>query len=217
MTTTAERPARRSGPRGPYRKTQQVRAKILDAGLEVFSQSGYRKGSLREVAEVVGMSEAGLLHHYPTKSALLSALLDHRDERSRQLVDVSADDGLVTLCGLLELARYNAAHPGVVELYCVLSAEATSPDHPAHDFFVERYERLRTVLTEAFEKVRAEGGLRPDVVPERAAIRLIAIWDGLQVQWLLDRARLDMADELADHLRRVLTVPLPGRGSGSDA
>lgn len=210
MTTTAQT-ASAGRRRGPYRKTRQVRERILDAGLEVFAQSGYRKGSLREIAALVDMSEAGLLHHFPSKSALLAALLDHRDDRARSFVDIDAADGLVTLAGLVELARFNATQPGVVELYCVLSAEATAPDHPAHDFFVRRYQETRERLTRAFERVRAAGHLREGVDPERAAIRLIAIWDGLQVQWLLDRDSLDVADELTDHLHRILTVRLPER------
>lgn len=202
-------------PRGPYRKTRAVRERILDAGLEVFSQSGYRKGSLREIAELVDMSEAGLLHHYPSKGALLSALLDHRDERARERVRLDADDPLETLVGLVELARFNATQPGVVELYCVLSAEATAPDHPAHAFFALRYSTLRDTLTESFERLRATGQLRAGIEPGRAAIRLIAIWDGLQVQWLLDRDCLDMATELVDHLHRILTVRLPGSDAAS--
>lgn len=208
MTATAQAATTRR--RGPYRKTQQVRERILDAGLEVFAQSGYRKGSLREVAERVDMSEAGLLHHFPSKSALLAEVLAHRDARAREIVDIDAEDGLVTLAGLVRLARYNAERPGVVELYCVLSAEATDPSHPAHDYFVSRYQGLRTTIGEIFERAKQAGHLREGVDPYRAACRLIAIWDGLQVQWLLDRDSLDMADDLADHLHRILTVRLPG-------
>jgi AcrR family transcriptional regulator len=196
--------------RGPYRKTRKVRERILEAGLEVFAQSGYRNGSLREIAERVDMSEAGLLHHFPSKSALLLALLEHRDARSRELVDLESETGLETLAGLVRLARYNADRPGVVELYCVLSAEATSPSHPAHEYFVERYRSMRQSIGATLEEVRRAGYLHDGVDPYRAACRLVAIWDGLQVQWLLDRESLDMADDLADYLHRILTVRLPG-------
>lgn len=209
MTAMAQ-PAGTTRRRGPYRKTRQVRERILDAGLEVFAQSGYRKGSLREIAERVDMSEAGLLHHFPSKSALLAEVLEHRDARAREIVDLDADDGIATLAGLVQLARDNAERPGVVELYCVLAAEATNPSHPAHGYFVSRYQRLRDSLAGTFEQVRADGKLRDGVDPRRAACRLIAIWDGLQVQWLLDRESIDMAEDLTDHLHRLLTVRLPG-------
>ncbi len=92
-------PTRMRKPRGEYAKSAATRTAILDAALEVFAESGYRAGSLREVAERVGMSEAGLLHHFRSKSALLMAVLDHRDELARALVDFDLPDGVEALRG----------------------------------------------------------------------------------------------------------------------
>ncbi len=195
MTTTTTK-SRAGKPRGEYAKTKAKRQAILDAALEVFAESGFRSGSLREVAERVQMSEAGLLHHFPNKSALLQAVLDRRDDRSRSLVDFEHEDGRVGLRGLVELARYNASVPGVVELYCTLSAEATSVDHPAHEYFRNRYEYVRASVEQAFVRILKAGRLRPGVDPKRAAIAVVAFMDGLQLQWLLAHEAVDMAVEL---------------------
>ena len=143
MTMTDTIAPAESRRRGSYAKTEATRKSILDAALEVFSGSGYRSGSLREIAGLVGMSEAGLLHHFRNKSALLEAVLEERDDRARALVPIESNDGAAVLRGLVELAAYNASIPGVVELYATLSAEATAPDHPAHAYFVRRYEYTR--------------------------------------------------------------------------
>lgn len=182
--------------RGAYAKTEATRQAILDAALEVFAQGGYRAGSLREVARRVGMSEAGLLHHFRNKVALLEAVLEHRDDRNRDMVPVGQGDPAATLRGLVRLAAHNAANPGVVELYCTLSAEATSPDHPAHAYFTRRYDYTREVIERAFRSLADEGRLKQDMTPARAAVTIIAMMDGLQVQWLYDRDVLDMAAEL---------------------
>ncbi|MEV4686257.1 TetR/AcrR family transcriptional regulator [Microbacterium sp. LWH3-1.2] len=199
---TARRKARK--PRGEYAKSSQTRTAILDAALEVFSQSGYRAGSLREVAERVGMSEAGLLHHFRSKSALLLALLDYRDNLSRARVDFDLPDGVEVLRALAELARFNAAQPGIVELYTTLSAEATSPAHPAHQYFIGRYNYGRNGVTGAFERVAAAGRLVAGVDPGRAAVATIALMDGLQVQWLLDPESTDMAEALHEVFRSLI-------------
>jgi AcrR family transcriptional regulator len=198
--------SRRRKPRGEYAKTGATRLAILDAALEVFAASGYRSGSLREVAQKVGMSEAGLLHHFPNKSALLAAVLDRRDQHSLERVTFSGDDGAVTLRGLVELAAHNASVPGVVELYCILSAEATAPDHPAHEYFIGRYEFTRGNLRTAFEALQRDGRLMAGVTPQRAAVATIAMMDGLQVQWLLDRDVIDMADELRSFFRAFVDI-----------
>ena len=193
---SASRPLRKR--RGEYAKSAATREAILDAALEVFAHSGYRKGSLRDVASRVGMSEAGLLHHFKTKSALLQAVLDHRDEQSRGYVDFDQEDGVEALRGLVALAAHSASTPGVVELFCTVSAEATSPDHPAHDYFIRRYAYVRDNAAAAFERVAAAGRLLPGVDPTRAAVATIALMDGLQVQWLLDPTSTDMAEALAE-------------------
>ena len=205
---TTEKPAMtgRNKPRGSYAKTGMKRAAILEAALAVFAKGGYRAGSLRDVASQVGMSEAGLLHHFPNKSALLAEVLALRDQKSIEMVPLDAENPLETLRGLIELARYNASVPGVVELYCTLSAEGTSPDHPAHDYFLGRYELTVTNLTRSFERCRERGILRPGVRPESASRATVALMDGLQVQWLLDRDGVDMAEELEVYLRGIVDL-----------
>jgi AcrR family transcriptional regulator len=194
--------------RGSYAKTEETRRNILDAALEVFAQSGYRSGSLRDVALRVGMSEAGLLHHFPNKSALLAAVLERRDEKARAIVNLAPDAGADLLSGLIALADYNASTPGVVELYCTVSAEATAPSHPAHQYFVDRYVSTRADVAQAFRTMAQRGQLKPGVEPESAARMTLAVMDGLQVQWLLDRTSVDMARELRDYLAGLTTVTL---------
>ena len=204
---TIDAPTKR-GPRGPYAKSSTTRRVILDAALEVFAQSGYRSGSLRDVAARVEMSEAGLLHHFPNKSALLAAVLERRDDHSRDLFRFDTSAGRQTLLDLVALARYNATIPGVVELFCTLSAEATSPDHPAHAYFQERYRSTIAMLVETFTQLAASGQLEDGVEVGSAARQAIALWDGLQIQWLLDRGSLDMADQLIRFFDRFLREPL---------
>jgi len=194
--------------RGSYAKSDATRGAILDAALEVFAQGGYRAGSLREVASRVGLSEPAILHHFRSKSRLLAAVLERRDDHASQFIDEVPEDGIDAMHGLVALARYNASEPGVVELYCTLSAEATAPSHPAHDYFVRRYQMLRHAMFVSFSNLEARGLLRPGVTPDLAARSTLAMMDGLQVQWLLDRSTLDMAEDLRAHLRRLTTIEI---------
>ncbi|GMA29102.1 TetR/AcrR family transcriptional regulator [Arenivirga flava] len=198
----------RRGPRGSYAKSEETRQAILDAALEVFAESGYRGSALRTVADRVGMSEAGLLHHFRSKGKLLIAVLEHRDQHSYDYVPLDTMVGADSIRGLVALAAHNATQPGVVELFCTLSAEATSPDHPAHEYFRNRYEWTHRSISASFRKVADDGDLRPGLTPESAARATVAMMDGLQVQWLLDRDALDMAEELRTFLGGVTTIDL---------
>jgi len=195
-------------PRGTYAKTAARRREILEAGIEVFSSNGFRSGSIREIAERVGMSQAGLLHHFSNKNELLAGVLELRDDQSRTLTNMDNPDGLEQIRGLVSLVGYNASVPGLVELHCILSAEATSPDHPAHTYFINRYKWVVGFTTAAFENMRHEGRLEVGVDPASAARSLVALMDGLQVQWLLDKDSIDMAEETRRYVQSLLTVPL---------
>ncbi|WP_051388890.1 TetR/AcrR family transcriptional regulator [Arthrobacter sp. 35W] len=203
-------PSRRSGPRGAYAKTEARRAEILKAAFEVFAVSGYRSGSLKDVAEKVGLSQAGLLHHFASKEALLESVLTLRDEESVALTNSLSARGAELLGGMVDLARYNTTVPGLVALYCVLSAEATAEEHPAHQYFKNRYNWTRATLTRAFSDMDDLGQLRAGLPPGAAARQLIALMDGLQVQWLLDNDSVDMPAEIAAFLRVVTTEDFRG-------
>ena len=47
----------------------------LAAALESFAERGYEGASIREIAARAGLSVPGLYHHYPSKQALLVALI----------------------------------------------------------------------------------------------------------------------------------------------
>src|SRR5688500_2675049 len=76
-------------PRGPYAKTAAKRAEILRVALEAYAASGHQGPSLRTIAEAVGLSEAGVLHHFASKDELLVAVLEARDEGARQRYDLT--------------------------------------------------------------------------------------------------------------------------------
>ncbi len=199
--------SQRRGPRGPYAKTKETRQRILDASLEVFAESGFRSGSLRDIADRVGLSDAGLLHHYANKSVLLIAVLRHRDDIALRDFHIDETDGRAVLQGLLDNTERNMRQPGVVALYCTLSAEATTPGHPAHRYFIERYEWVRDLGTTALEQLRDRGGLLEGVEPRSASIQLSSLMDGLQVQWLLDPSVLDMTAEVKRFLDSLVVEP----------
>ena len=54
---------------------EKNRASILDAGLMVFSQYGFRGATVDQIAEAAGLSKPNLLYYFPTKEAVHAALL----------------------------------------------------------------------------------------------------------------------------------------------
>ncbi|WP_225799739.1 TetR/AcrR family transcriptional regulator [Streptomyces sp. NK15101] len=178
-------------------RSEERRADILRAALEVIAERGYRGATLGSVAERVGLTQQGLLHYYPTKEALLVAVLEERDRWDTS----GGPDREGWRLDLLEsLVEYNAMRPGIVQTFSALLGESVTDGHPAREFFTERYTQVRAnmaaVLRLEFGE-RLPGGL----TPERAAPLLTAVMDGLQYQWLLDPSAVDMPGAFRDFLR----------------
>ncbi len=51
---------------------------ILEAGLDVFAQHGFRGATLDQIAEVAGLSKPNLLYYFPSKDAVYHAILEHQ-------------------------------------------------------------------------------------------------------------------------------------------
>ncbi len=62
--------------KAPTRIQKRNRAAILSAGLDVFSQYGFRGTTLDQIAEAAGLSKPNLLYYFPSKEAIHTALLE---------------------------------------------------------------------------------------------------------------------------------------------
>jgi AcrR family transcriptional regulator len=176
----------------------QRRRQILDVTTRLIGERGFWALSLQDVADACGLTVPGLLHHVGSKDGLLLAVLDHRDEEdfgslAREL-GIDLDDwqgpwpGQVSLPRACEaLVRRNATQPEIVRLFSVLEAESLAPDHPASAYFAERQQRTLT----GFAALAA--GRAAD--PLSLAREVMAMMDGLQVQWLRDPEKTDLVAE----------------------
>ena len=67
----------RSTPRGRARRQD-----LIEAALQAFAADGYRGASVAAIAKQCGLSEPGLLHHFPSKTALLMATLETYERKA---------------------------------------------------------------------------------------------------------------------------------------
>lgn len=194
--------------RGNYAKGTARREAILEAALAVFARSGYRGTSLREVADVTGITPAGLLHYFGTREAMLAEVLRKKEELAR-----ARDASASTIDKMSRSLKENAGVPGLVQLHSVLAAQASDPAHPAHAYFVERYGAMRGRVEADLRRTIAERGLHLDAA--RLASIFIAVADGVQLQWMLDET-VSMAGHF-DYLLDVLGLAAPRSPEAEDS
>jgi len=192
--------------RGSYAKGIAKREEILRSALSVVAREGYHGASVKELAEEVGLSQAGLLHYFDSKDELFVEILRTRDaldlDERGELFRGDVDELREAYLGLV---RHNAEVPGLVELFTRLAADAANPQHPSRAFFRERGEAMREGWTAAIAAEQAAGRVSDRIDPTVLARLLQAVTDGAQMQWLVE-PELDMA-ALVDALF-ALVVPV---------
>lgn len=201
-TTTARRQRR------PRQATAERRAEILRAAARTFGAKGYKTGSLAEVAEQVGITHAGVLHHFGSKEQLLVEVLEFRDKEDvRELEGQHIPDGLELFHHLVRTARANEQRPGIVQGYTVLTGESVTENHPARTWVTDRFRVLRGEIAHAVTVVGGPG--TSDEAATRAANAIIGVMDGLQVQWLLDPSAVQLAEGTRVAIEAILTAACP--------
>ncbi|WP_165185024.1 TetR/AcrR family transcriptional regulator [Caulobacter soli] len=181
------------------------RALILAAAVEIIGDKGFHGFSIKDLAVRCEMTDAGLLHHFGSKAALLTAVLDERDRQDEiaiaaalgEAADPARRTPLAVRHILRALVQRNREKPEFVRLYAMLRVEAMAPDHPAHAYFRQRDTAAHQMFTRLLGVI--------DTDADSLARQVLAALDGLELQWLRDQQAFDLVgewDKLADKLLR---------------
>lgn len=195
--------AGRPASRGPYRKGIRRRAEIVAAAAGIFAKYGYNAGSLRQIAAEVGISAATLVSHFDHKEGLLIAVLEHWKEEAAAVKE--GVEGLDYFRRLPALMEYHTQHRGLIELFLTMCTEATYPEHPAWAFVREHRRHTLETFTAHLLAAGEAGSIAPmGAEAAEAEIRgLVALMDGLEMQWLLD-PDLDLVAVFTRHLDQLI-------------
>lgn len=202
--TTAQTPpdGRAKGrKRGPYANGIERRRQILDTAVAVFGEQGYAGGSLRDIAERVGVTAPAIIRLFGSKEQLLAATLVWSETGSR-----IEDRGVDFLQAWGDLPRSNLDNRGLVEMLLTVATEASNPEHPAHEAMVERYNGAVGQLVDELRFAVEHGQIdeMDDAQIEAEARGFVALMDGLEIQWLLDPT-VDLVGLHEHHFRLMLS------------
>ncbi len=179
---------------GAYAKGAAKRDEILTGLMDKLARQELRNPSLREIGRSLGIQPAHILYYFSSREELLQAVIMRWDE--------SASTKDLTLDQFAWQIERNRAIPGIVHLYLAFAAEAVDPLHPAHDYFRQRFLRVRATLAERIRKEQEAGTISPQLDPDAEARQLIALADGLQLQSLVDPG-VNAANDLVAAISRL--------------
>ena len=101
----------------PQARSETTRQKLLDAAIDLFSEVGYAAAGLGEIIERAGMTKGALYHHFDSKEALATAIIEQGTNLTR--------DAFGHVCELSSPALENLIH-GVFVVADLLVSDKTA-------------------------------------------------------------------------------------------
>ena len=200
--TERETPTRVGRPRGPYASTPARRAEIVRAASASFAEHGYERASLRDIAARASVTHTALLRHFASKDELLLAALALRDEQDEELARRIMESEVPAERVLSTVLREEVAHPEQQRNWLAITVAATNPEHPAHEFFLARRERLRRSFTSGRLATTED---HEELTADDKVTIVLAMMDGLRIQSLLDPDR-DVLPLMERVMRMLVTT-----------
>ena len=184
------------------------REQLLDAAAQVFAQRGYADAQMDEIAATADTSKGGLYFHFPTKEALIAAVIGRAGDVLRRRVTRA-----MTAAGSDPVARADAALATLVDTFAahrslarVLAAESLGGSPAARERVAEIEDEYVGIIAEELRNALALGRLtrlEVPIDPELTARAWVGMVRAMLSAWAAGRISAPL-DRIYPELRRLL-------------
>ncbi|MEV6278704.1 TetR/AcrR family transcriptional regulator [Nocardia sp. NPDC051832] len=192
------------------------RLQIIDAGLTAFAEHGYAGATTAIICRTAGIGSGTFFHYFPTKDALLVAIVDHSTAETREFFDQHAatPDPRTVLFGYLDHAVAGLLDPRAAGFISVVGGLTHRPEiaRALHLDNETAHAALRSTLRAAQQHHR----VRTDVNAERLADWILLLLDGFaaRVTTSPNFAAARETDMLTEQVTFLLAGPPGETGTG---
>ncbi|MFK8014289.1 MAG: TetR/AcrR family transcriptional regulator [Gammaproteobacteria bacterium] len=189
------------------RRENSVR-QVLDAALDLFVTQGFDATSMDDIASQAGLTKGALYFYFKDKLSLLDALLLRTEGElidpivaSIQSKQASPTDRIVLLTS--EFARMGAERKELALLHVMVSLEMHGRDNKVEQRVRKMYARLHDEIGNILTDGQAAGEFSDIIAPHYQASVIIALIDGLLLEWHRRGDDLD-GEQLARSARQLI-------------
>ena len=177
--------------------SEERRAQILDAALEVFARQGFHEARMDDIAQASGLSKGALYLYYKSKDAIISALMGSvfnlamRGALAVERADGSTRERLLDITERFarEIDRFSRALPVMLEFYAIAARDRTVRAVMG-GLFDEYRASVTRLIEQGIERGELKSGDRHDL-----AVGLIAIWEGMALLWAMSPERIHWREQ----------------------
>ncbi|MGH8960458.1 MAG: TetR/AcrR family transcriptional regulator [Jatrophihabitantaceae bacterium] len=191
------------------------RAQLLEAAKRLLEERGYARITARDLVAASGTNLASIGYHFGSKAALLNAAIESSfQDWAEQLASLVMADpqatpierGMATWITVLDTLPERRPM-----LQAYVDALAQAQREPALQAqLAEHYRRARARVAALVAQSLDDGTPAEDERCRAIASFVIAVCDGLSVQWLLDPEHVPNGEQLLAGLATIWTASFPG-------
>jgi AcrR family transcriptional regulator len=189
------------------------RQKLIEGAIECLRTKGYSRTTSRDIAQAAGANLASIGYHFGSKEALLNEAITQTCEQWTAQMGEAAfageNDsplGQMAASWVAMLASFEEMRPVLVGFIEAVGQSAWSEDlrkEMARHYATVR-EQVASMVRSSLGEQAKDGGADPRVI----ASFLVAVCDGLMLQWLLDPEQTPSGEELISSLGSALNQAL---------
>ncbi|MFI6645962.1 TetR/AcrR family transcriptional regulator [Streptomyces sp. NPDC050504] len=167
------------------------RSAILASATREFGRKGYDRARIADIARDAGVTDAGVLHHFPRKLDLFNAVVELREDTYRALYFADFASVRDLLDALVAAVRRASEDPDLVRFRRMLTGAASVEGHPVEGRHRENLERALEVFVPVVRRGVESGELLAHIGPEQIVLEMLALNEGIRDQWVTLPERID--------------------------
>lgn len=198
------------------KSASERKAEIVEAAIRLAGEIGPDRLTTERLAKEVGISQAGIFRHFPTKGDIWEAVAQRIGEllAMKTALGGSEDAKPVDQLGriVIDHLTFIEATPAIPAI--LFSRELHGDNEKLRVYFAALIAGRQRHFSKLIEAEMAAGGFDEALDPDDAALLILALIQGLAMRWSLNARGFDLVDEG----RRLLALQLDGfkRGLGKD-
>jgi len=173
------------------------KAQIVDEAMRLAAELGPDRMTTQKLADAVGITQAAIFRHFPSKSEIWMAVADRIGSAMPAKLIESDEPPLVRLRAIVERQfEFIVKTPSIPAI--LYSRELHAENEPLRKQFSELIGKRQALFAGFFAAAAKNGDLQPDLDPEDAARLLLAFIQGMAMRWSMEERRFDL---VADGMR----------------
>ncbi len=197
----------------------EVRGRIMDAAQHLIARRGVQGTSMSQIVRASGLSKGAIYGHFPSKADLVVALQDRMLESRLGETALQFQDGQSARERILQIMHRlldQGASSDREQARLNLQFTASALQSPSLRAQVDaRYDRVHRLFRVLLAEGARSGEFRADFDPEATATAILALVDGLRVDWAFTLQDRFDPERLFPTLERMLFSSILKRDEGS--